>query len=224
MISYDIWKKKAVAFVTRSHRHLWGKNNEEPLAFLFLNGLENQSAKDMMIGWNKFGQERPKEKWGLVSHLNEKFLLPSGIVIPYITNKELISVFIIPMLETRFNKISVIPGSQSMIMVLNDINNQNQSIVIVRNIMDGLYLYQETKNTTSIIICPNLDAGSDTGYKMIDDSIKNLLLKAKTIRYFSYIKDKPDNLKMILKTFLNISYHSYQSKEELIENVKQSLD
>ena len=30
-----LWKQKARSFVTRSHHHLWGKNNEDPQVLLF---------------------------------------------------------------------------------------------------------------------------------------------------------------------------------------------
>jgi len=50
-----------VAFVTRCHQHLFGKNNEDPLAYLFRQGIKNEFAKQMLMGWNKYSQERPME-------------------------------------------------------------------------------------------------------------------------------------------------------------------
>nr|NJM03660.1 hypothetical protein [Desulfobacula sp.] len=60
----EAWRKKAGAFVIRCHHHLFGKNNEDPLAYLFTRGIKNEFAKKMLLGWNKFSQERPKENWG----------------------------------------------------------------------------------------------------------------------------------------------------------------
>ncbi len=235
MINSDIWKNKAVAFVTRSHRHLWGKNNEDPLAFLFLKGLENQLAKEMVLGWNKFGQERPKENWGIQDGLisggslyngslyNGKFLLPSGIVIPYIVNKKLLSIFIISLNVDVASKVNLVPGSQSNIMILNE-NNEDQfhPIVMVSNILDGLYLYQETRKKACIIICPNVDDKTDTDKSIklpVDKPTLNLISKAKSIHYFYYNKDNPTNHKKLLDLFSNVTYHPYYSKEELVETV-----
>ncbi len=233
MTNSDIWKKKAIAFVTRSHRHLWGKNNEDPLAFLFLKGLENQFAKDMVLGWNKFGQERPKENWGIKDGLtsNEslscgslskgKFLLPSGIVIPYIINKELISIFIISLNINETDKTILVPGSQSNRMILNE-NDEDpfHPIVLVSNILDGLYLYQETQEKACIIICPNIDdnTGTDKSMELPEDKPTiDLISKSKHIPYFYYKKNTPRNLKKLLEPFSNITYHSYLSKEDLVD-------
>ncbi len=226
MINSDIWKKKAIAFVTRSHRHLWGKNNEEALAFLFLKGLENQLTKDMVLGWNKFGQKRLKEKWGIKkkTSTNAKFLLTSGIVIPYIIDKELTSVFIVSLKDA--NKAIMVPGSQTRTLIFSDKDNDKpQSILIVQNIMDGLYLYQETKKTVPIIICPDINGDFDidkTNENILDEQTQKLLFSANNIQYFYSINDIPDDHKKVLGKFFNVSYHSYNSKEELIEKVFRS--
>lgn len=91
------WTHRAMGFVTRAHRHLWGKNNEDPLAFLYLEGLSLDFVREMHLGWNKFGQDRPLEGWGLESPNQSSFQLPPGIVLPHIENKTLTAVLIIPM-------------------------------------------------------------------------------------------------------------------------------
>ncbi len=233
MINSDIWKKKAIAFVTRSHRHLWGKNNEEPLAFLFLKGLENQFAKDLVFGWNKFGQERPKVNWGIKDRLSSngtsfggkfvlpstggKFVLPSGIVLPYIVHKELISVFIVSLYE---NKTTLVPGSQSNLMVLNKTaEDEFHPIIMVANILDGLFLYQEVQKKACIIICPLIENKLDTDKDMesiVDKQILSLIPKSENILNFYCKKDRQGKHKHLLNKFSNISLHPYHSKEELV--------
>ncbi len=231
-LDQDLWKKKAVAFVTRSHRHLWGKNNEDPLAFLFLKGLENQFVKEMVIGWNKFGQERPKENWGLKNHsqltkkfllpsIGGKFFLPSGIVIPYIVNKELISVYIIPMLENGIEKPILVPGSQSTTMIFNKkCAENNQSIIVIENILDGLTLLQETQRTVCIVIYPAIDKSLESEQPretLLEKQMGNHLLKSNHIQYFFYIKDRSEPPSNRFKDFSNVSYHPYQSNNELLK-------
>ncbi len=92
-IDSQLWKKKAMAFAIRTHRHLWGKNNEDPLAFLFNKGLSNEFAKSIYLGWNKFGQERQYKKWGI--NKAGGFIIPPGLVFPQIENKEIKGVFIL---------------------------------------------------------------------------------------------------------------------------------
>ena len=95
----ELWKQKARAFVTRTHRHLWGKNNEDPLVFLFRQGFSNDFIKQMHLGWNKHGQERDLGKWGLdrPGEPASRYFFPAGIVFPYIIDRDLLSVVVIPM-------------------------------------------------------------------------------------------------------------------------------
>ncbi len=99
VIDSGAWKQKAMAFVTRCHRHLWGKNNEDPLVFLYHQGLTHDFIRRMHLGWNKHAQQRDLTKWGLPDAADDlsRFLLPAGIVLPCIKDKNLQSVAILPM-------------------------------------------------------------------------------------------------------------------------------
>lgn len=114
-----VWKKKAMAFVTRTHRHLWGKNNEEPLVFLYLQGLTHDFIRQMHLGWNKHVQHRDLEKWGLFDSDPAKNLsgvrVPAGIVLPYIVKRNLLSVVILPMTDTH--RPWLMPGSRRDIVL-----------------------------------------------------------------------------------------------------------
>ena len=152
----DLWRQKARAFVTRSHRHLWGKNNEDPQVFLFLQNLTNQFVKQMHLGWNKHGQERTLEKWGLETvaandhSLPGKLFLPPGIVVPYIVEKKLISVFIHPLDPSAAT--FLVPGSSEDFLLLGD---PKAPVTTVEGLFDGLLLVQE-KSKQCIRIRPRL--------------------------------------------------------------------
>ena len=153
----DLWKQKARAFVTRSHHHLWGKNNEDPQVFLFHQDLTNQFVKQMHLGWNKHGQERTLEKWGLESvtaknhPLPGKLFLPPGIVVPYIVEKKLISVFIHPLDPSAAT--FLVPGSEEDSLLLGD---PKAPIKTVEGLFEGLHLFQEENKFRCIRIRPRL--------------------------------------------------------------------
>ncbi len=149
-----LWKKKAGAFVTRSHRHLWGKNNEDPLVFLFRQDLTHQFVKDMHLGWNKHGQQRRLQKWGLDNKKGNdeqtgSFILPSGIVFPYIVEKQLISVWIQPMDPSSIPY--MVPGSANKPILLGNPTNPMKSI---NGLFKGLGLFYEKKEMLCIEILP----------------------------------------------------------------------
>jgi hypothetical protein len=145
-----LWKQKAAAFVTRSHHHLWGKNNEDPQVFLFHQDLFTPFIKQMHLGWNKHGQERTLEKWGLDGQQTGSFLLPPGIVFPYIVEKELRAVWIHPL--DPEGSWCVVPGSTSTPLQLGTPDNP---IKVVEDLFEGLRLFQASPKTLCIEIrCP----------------------------------------------------------------------
>lgn len=151
----QIWQQKAMAFVTRSHQHLFGKNNEDPLAFLFNKGLKNDFIKKIHLGWNKYGSNRPAENWGLdpADFKEGKLFLPDGIVFPYIMNKKLISVFILPY-EPEGSTAFMVPGSLTRTIVLGSSSGSN--VEIIKNLFEGLYKYQEADENAHLLIHQNI--------------------------------------------------------------------
>ncbi|MCP4021852.1 MAG: hypothetical protein GY729_08420 [Desulfobacteraceae bacterium] len=150
VLNRTLWEKKAIAFVTRSHQHLWGKNNEDPLVWLYEQGLKNQFVKQMHLGWNKHSQKRNSQNWGLKEG---SLVLPAGIVIPYIIKKNLKSIMIYPYQDKNIKNAVILPGSQGDPMIL---GNPKKNVAILTNVMDGLYLFQETKEQLQTIIVPDL--------------------------------------------------------------------
>ena len=143
-----------MAFVTRSHHHLWGRNNEDPLAFLFEMGLSNATIKSLHLGWNKFGQERHCDKWG-VKNLekidspgkNNSFVLPPGIVFPHIIEKELTSIWIHSL--DRAGPVFMVPGSAPGPVLLGDFK---KPVVTTSDLFKGLCMFQEKQESLCVKI------------------------------------------------------------------------
>ncbi len=209
-VNRDLWKQKAMAFVTRSHRHLWGKNNEDPLAFLFTCGLKNSFIKKGLLGWNKFGQNRPKKSWGLQENkVDDKLFLAPGIVIPFIEKKLLKSVFIHSYTETNVGQTKMLQGSITPTMIL---GKNKKNIVVIRNLLDGLFLFQELNETLCVIIHPDQNIPFDEHLK------SKISIASKCFIFSSEKREKQLNHKEF-SNFSDNSFHTYSSKEKLIENV-----
>jgi len=134
------WEKKARAFAVRAHNHLWGKNNEDPLSFLYLKGLNLKFIRKMYLGWNKFGSNRPYEGWGL--SCKGSFFIPSGIVFPYIVEKKVTGIFIISMESPDADPDSelIIPGSFKDPLILGP---GNCEVKDATGIIEGLKIFQD---------------------------------------------------------------------------------
>jgi len=139
------WEKKAKAFAIRSYKHLWGKNNEDPLSFLYLKGLNLEFINKMFLGWNKFGHNRPCDGWGLSG--KDSFFIPSGIVFPYIVEKKVTGIFIISMKNPDTELI--IPGSFKGPLIL---GLGNREVKDATGIMEGLKIFQEGPDVFSVNI------------------------------------------------------------------------
>jgi len=140
-----LWEQRAMAFVTRSFRQLWGKNNEEMLAWLYNMGLSNPFARARLLGWNKHGQARNPELWGVEpTDDTPALLLPQGLVVPYIVDKRLRKITIVGKEET----VEVCGGSPEPMVLGSDA----RVIALVPDCMDGLFLSQEKGDTLSVVI------------------------------------------------------------------------
>jgi len=147
-IDHTLWKRKAMAFAVRSHRHLWGKNNEDPLSFLYLKGISNNLAKSLYLGWNKFGQKRPLAGWGLEGE--GEFFIPAGIVFPHIKEKDLLALVIIPM-TPPYDAVPL-PGSDPCPIILNPSGAANDKTS--NDLLQALSLLEETPDTRITIPLP----------------------------------------------------------------------
>lgn len=207
LFDHSIWTQKARAFVTRSHRHLWGKNNEDPQAFLFTRGFKNAFIKKQMLGWNKFSQERPAKNWGdkTAGESGKKLFLPSGIVIPYIKEKQLLSVFIHP--YDKAENTTLLPGNLSPTILLGD--NKNR-ILILQNLFDGLFLFQELNQTTCVMIHPDINLPMET-------ALKKLIEKAGRLFICSANKTEDHTNRRVFSAVPDNCFHTYSTKEQLIK-------
>lgn len=140
IVDASIWRRKARGFAIRTNDHLWGKNNEDPLSFLYLKGLNLKFSARMFLGWNKFGHKRPCEGWGLSG--KGSFFIPPGLVVPYIVEKEVWAVFIISMknLDLEAPPEIIIPGSYSGPFLLGPGNPEMKE---ANSIIQGLKIFQK---------------------------------------------------------------------------------
>jgi len=148
-VNAKAWEKKAKAFAIRSYKHLWGKNNEDPLSFLYLKGLHLKFIDKMFLGWNKFGHNRPCDGWGLAG--KGSFFIPSGVVFPYIVEKKVTGIFIISMEnpDTDPDFELIIPGSFGGPLILGP---GNREVKDATGIMEGLKIFQEDPDVFSVKI------------------------------------------------------------------------
>jgi hypothetical protein len=134
------WKDRALGFLARSRQELWGKHNEDIMAWLFLKGFKNRFSQDALIGWNKRPKERPAVHWGFgpdftCEHVRQGNLyFPPGIVIHYIVETSLTKLVIVRCDDSSGHLPYLVPGS-SITVVVPDIgfsqNHLNEFDVVV---------------------------------------------------------------------------------------------
>lgn len=151
MTGNPVWRDKAVAFAARSRQELWGKHNEDILAWFFVNGFKNRFIKDMFLGWNRRPKERPAENWGFTepdagcAHL----FFPPGIVIPWVVDQHLLKLMIVDHTKTAFHPCHVAPGSARIPVVF---GGGTRRTAVVENILHGLLLHQEFPENLTVVI------------------------------------------------------------------------
>lgn len=154
-IDRQTWIQRGVAFVTRSHRQLWGRNNESMLAWLFEHGLSNAFAKQTVLGWNKHDQMRKPAHWGISYTASPggqdaaSLYLPAGIVVPTIVHQTLAAITIYRHEHPHGSRMYAVPGSEPLSMVL---KGDPGTVAVVPDIIDGLFLAQECGRDLTVII------------------------------------------------------------------------
>jgi len=143
-----LWRDKAVAFSARSRQELWGKHNEDILAWFFLNGFKNRFIKDKLLGWNRRPKERPSEAWGFPEGTGPLFF-PPGIVIPFVEEKHLRKLMIFDHSRPGGSPCHVVPGSAGIPMVF---GQDTRRTAVVENIVHGLLLHQEFPENLCVVV------------------------------------------------------------------------
>lgn len=211
-----MWKEKAIAFVIRSQRELWGKHNEDPLVWFFQNGFKNQFVKDMLIGWNRHSKLRSAKNWGLDPLYEEagfqpgKFLLPEGLVIPCIVDKNLKKITIFKHTGSGHNKTHVVPGSCNHSMVLGD---EKRVVAVVEDIIDGLYIHQEAEKELCVLIPHNPDEAPDK-------AAEKVLTNAERIQFFGKPPhNKVDSYKKWVDLHPSSTFFNYSHKDQILDKL-----
>jgi hypothetical protein len=155
MTGNDLWKDKAIAFLARSRKELWGKHNEDILAWFFKAGFRNRFIQDMLLGWNKRPKERPAENWGFSPAFSEGFVrngnlfFPPGIVIPFVVDKHLAKLVIYDHESPSPRPSFTVPGSSPDPMVF---GGKTGRIAVVDNILHALLLFQEFPENLTVVV------------------------------------------------------------------------
>jgi hypothetical protein len=153
-IPNSVWKNKTFSFLVRTRQELWGKNNEDIMAWLFLEGFSNRFINEQLLGWNRYAKIRPAAAWALPQgeecHIDShgKFTLPPGIVIPYLVEKEIVKLLIYDYQSDKPNRLYTLPGSSQRAMILGATSDH---VAVVFEAMHALLVLQELGETVTVI-------------------------------------------------------------------------
>jgi|GEM_PF-949066 hypothetical protein len=165
LIPSETWRLKAGAFVIRAAHQLWGKRNEDIIAWIFEHGFKNSFVKDHLFGINRRFVSRPAKNWGIDNLGEKKINLEPGITIPYIKDKNLLKVFIYSHEGSETGKVSIIEGSSTAPVIL---SNNNKACTVAENLIQGYLLFQENGEKTDVLIF-------DYRLKSLDEYTKTVL-------------------------------------------------
>ncbi|MGM0417789.1 MAG: hypothetical protein ACQEQS_03590 [Thermodesulfobacteriota bacterium] len=200
LIPSETWRLKAGAFVIRAAHQLWGKKNEDIIAWIFEHGFKNSFVKDHLFGINRKPMSRPAKNWGIDYFNDEKINLPPGITIPYIKNKNLLKVFIYSHEGSETGKVSIIEGSSTAPVIL---SNNNKTCTTEEDLIQGYLLFQEKGEKTDVII-------PDYRLKSMDEYTEAVLRKYENL----YIREnKYSELNSYFKSMQDIFPDSHYMKK-----------
>ena len=117
------WQEKAKAQLFQAYKFLLSSNWEAKVHRKWLNdrGISNDLIKSGRLGWNLNTATFSRSSWGLAPELtqkgkNKQIWLPSGLIIPYFQDGELIRLRIRQDNPTRGDRFIMVPGSSMNFM------------------------------------------------------------------------------------------------------------
>ncbi|SCY33487.1 hypothetical protein [Desulfoluna spongiiphila] len=146
-----LWNEKAVAATIKATKMLWGKHNETIQAWLYESGFSLETLREALLGWQVRNTRRPADSWGTEGV--DKILLPEGITIPVIRDKELKRVVIFRMGHGHDGEYHTVEGSAPVPLVL---TGSTPRTAIVRRELDALLLHQELKKEWTVVATGDL--------------------------------------------------------------------
>lgn len=160
----NTWKHKTFSFLVRSRQELWGKKNEDIMAWFFLQGLSNKFVNESLLGWNRHAMIRPVAAWHLPenephSDSSGKFSLPPGIVIPDLEGQEIVKLLIFNHQSPGPDSLFTLPGSATRAMIW---GNGGHHTLVVFNAIHALFLAQELGDRLTVILPDHRGHAPDT--------------------------------------------------------------
>jgi len=166
-----LWNEKAVAATIKASKMLWGKHNEAIQAWLFESGFSLETLREALLGWQVRNTRRPADTWGTEGV--DKILLPEGLTIPVIREKELKRVVIFRMGHGHDGEYHTVEGSAPVPLVL---TGSTPHTALVRRELDALLLHQELKKEWSVVATGDLPASALEGPLKGADSLRPIAM------------------------------------------------
>jgi len=138
------WQAEAEAFLAKSKYVLQSSRGIEERRWLNSRGLSDRTIKRAGLGLNLTNKFETKKKWGIYnSKSSENVWLPTGIVIPYYHQDQLIRLRI-----WMKKRNSIVSGSSSLPMFW---DMKMKVSIVVENELDGMLIWQEARDLVNII-------------------------------------------------------------------------
>jgi DNA primase len=146
----EMWQARARTFQTEATERLLTQKTPGR-TFLWSRGLKDETIKAAGLGWNPINLYYDRQAWGLDHEINpdgmqKRLWIPGGLVIPVISDKEIIRLRIRrPHGDPRY---IILPGSSTTPMTA---GKETSVAVIVESELDALLLYQEAGDIALMI-------------------------------------------------------------------------
>lgn len=167
-----LWNEKAIAITIKASKMLWGKHNEAIQARLFEAGFSLATLKEALLGWQVRNTRRPAESWGVEGL--DKILLPEGLTIPVIREKELKRIVIYRMGHDHDGDYHTVSGSAPVPLVL---AGTTPRTALVTREMDAILLHQELKKEWTVVATGDLPQQAVQGALPQADALCLIALK-----------------------------------------------
>lgn len=155
-----VFQQKSKTFALRSYWNFWNsEKSSDAYQALFNKGLSDKTMQDFALGWNEKPSKKRISSFGLEG--NKHIVIPEGIVVPRIINKEVTGFTVV---DINLTEIFRMEGSLFPPVIF---NNKMADTVVFKTPIDGYLAVQDFSTKINIIIT---DSITDDVTKILKES------------------------------------------------------
>ena len=179
VVDSAVWQQFTKELIEECKDYLNQSENSDQFEYLIKRGLTKEMIEKFHLGWNPEDLLHERKTWGLTvekkeDSSNRKLWIPSGVVIPFIENDEVVRIRIRRPIKDDYGRYVVLSGSNANQFMT--IGLCSDYIIVVESELDAILIAQEANNLITVMAAGSAQNKPDRrSLKLLNEAEKILI-------------------------------------------------